>query len=165
MLERLGREPGPLQVGGRALVELALLVLRELGAQVVGEQTVEPVPAPLRVERDEEEVGPLGTLEERPGVLATGQLAAQVGREPLGDRRPDQEPAQVGVDLAEHLVGEVVEHEALAARERLDHGRRVGPIPQGDRGELEAGDPTLGSRDETIDKLGLEREARSVEFM
>jgi hypothetical protein len=107
-------------------VQLPPFVLAELGAEVVGEQAVVAEPAPLGVERDEEQVGPLRPVEQRVGVASTGQLAAQLDGEPLRDRSLDQERAQVLVDLGEDLVCEVIEDEALAAAKRPDQPSRSG---------------------------------------
>ena len=79
MVDRLRLEARPLEPVCGALVELPSLVLAELRAEVVGEETVVAVPAPFGIERDEEQVGPLRPLEQRVGIVATGQLAAQLG--------------------------------------------------------------------------------------
>ena len=114
------------------------------------------IPAPFGIERDEEQVGSLRTVEQRVGIVATGQLAAQLDGEPLRDRGLDQERAQVLVDPAEDLVGEVVEDEALAPAERLDQRAGIGPVAQRDRRQLESRDPALGALDEPGELLGIE---------
>ncbi len=163
MVDRVGHEARPLEPAGSALVERAPLVLLDLRAEVVREQAVVAIPAPLGIERDDEEVRPFGSLEEGVGIGATRELAAQVAREALRDRGPDQERPEVVFDPAQGLVGEVVEDEPLAAPERLDHRRRVRPVAQRDRGELDAGDPALGLLDEALDERVRERDAQAAE--
>ena len=144
-------------------MELKPLTLTELGAEVIGEQAVVAIPAPLLIEWDQEQVRPFGPVEECGGVVPTCQLAAQRGREPLGDRGLDQERAEVGVDPAKGLVGKVVEHKPLATGECLDQAGRVRPVSQRDRRELETGDPSLSSIDEAIEEWGIERDTRRGE--
>ena len=53
----------------------------------------------------------------------------------------------------EHLVGEVVDDEPVAAGERLDEAGDLAALrdaAQGERGELEAGDPALGALVERV---------------
>ena len=66
------------------------------------------------------------------------------------------------VDPAEDLVGEVVEHEPLAAAERLDQRAGIGPVAQRDRRQLEARDPALGSLDEALDERARARSTPSA---
>ena len=143
VLDRLRDEPGSREVARCALVHVTPLLVAQLGAQVVGEQVMVAIPAPFPVERDQEQVGAFSPLEDRLGVLAIGQLAAQLGREPLRDRGLQEERAEVLIEPGEHLVREVVEHEPLAAMEGRDRSARVRPALERDGRELQPGDPAL----------------------
>jgi hypothetical protein len=52
----------------------------------------------------------------------------------------------VGWLPAEHLVGQVVHDETVAAGERGDEAGIVVAIVHGQGGQLQAGDPTFGAR-------------------
>ena len=151
-----------LEVVGRTLPERDLLGGVEQRAQVVGEQVVEAVPVALEVERDQEQVHPLGALEQGGTVLAPGQLPAQPGGEPLGDRDPHEEGPELGIEPPEHLGGQVVEDEPLGAGEGVDDAEGRGLVTQRDRGKLEARDPALGALDESSEVLVVELEPGPV---
>jgi hypothetical protein len=76
--------------------------------------------------------------QQRLGVLATGQCPVQPGVETIDDRGLDEERAQVVVDAAEDLVGEVVEDEALAATEDIDDRGGIRSVRQGDGRQMQA---------------------------
>ena len=158
--DRLLAEALRLQVRRSPLVEVASLVIGEPGAQVVGEQAVIAVPVPLGVEGDQEQVGALGLGHQRLGVLATGECPAQPSVEAVSDRGSDEERAHVVVDTAEDFVGEVIEHEALAATEGIDHRGGIGSVHQRDGCQLQARDPALGPLDKAFDEFRLERDTR-----
>ena len=104
------------------------------------------VPAPLVVQGDDEQVGPIEVLE---GLLAGGRGVEQHGiteraAEPIEDGRPQQEGLHgFGLPL-EDLLDQVVEHEVVAAGERRDEAGDVFTALQRDRGQLQTGDPALG---------------------
>ena len=114
--------------------------------QQIGEQMVVAVPAPLVVEGDDEQVGPIEVFE---GLLTGGRGVEQHGitegaAEPIEDGRPQQEGLHgFGLPL-EDFLDQVVEHEVVAAGERRDEARGVLTALQRDRGQLQAGDPALG---------------------
>ena len=157
MGDRLRLETRTLEEVGRAVVELPTLTLTQVRSQIVAEYAVVAIPAALGVQADQEQVGPLRPVEKRVGVLAPGQLAAQLGREPLGDRGPDQERAQVLLDPDEDLVGEVVEDEAPAAGECIDDRGSIRSVRQGEGCQMQARDPALGPIDNALDERPLER--------
>ena len=116
--------------------------------QHVGEQVVVAVPGALRVERDDEEVAALEVLQHPGAVGAAGDRVAQGAGEPVEDGGAEQEVADLGGLAGQHLVGEVVDDEPVAAGERLDEAGDLVALrdaAQGERGELEAGDPALGA--------------------
>ena len=98
-------------------------------------------------------------VEQRVGILAARQLAAQLGVKRSAIEVWTRNARRSSSSPAEDLVGEVVEDEALAAPERLDERGGVRPVAERDRRQLEAGDPALGPIDEPRDEVGLEDEA------
>ena len=160
--DRLLEQAVRLQVVGRTLPQRDLLLGIEQRAQVVGEQVVEAVPLALQVEWDEEQVHPLGALEQGGTVLAPGQLPAQPGREPLGDRDPHEERPELGIQPPEHLGGQVVEDEPLGAGEGVDDVEGRGLVTQRDRRKLESCDPSLRAFDESSEVLVVEIEPGPV---
>ena len=60
-------------------MQVAALGFPQQGAQVIGEQMVEPIPAALEVEGHEEEVHPLGESKQRRRVVAPGECLAELG--------------------------------------------------------------------------------------
>ena len=131
---------------------------REPGPQQVGEQVVVPPPAPDVVERDEEQVRPLDLLERRLAVGPAGDGVAQLPAQPIEDRGLQQErPKVVGLAI-EHLLGEVVQHVAVAAGERRDELVDRGAFTEGQRRELEPGGRALGPLGEGAG--GIERRGR-----
>jgi hypothetical protein len=104
-------------------------LLLEADAEQVGEQVVVAPPAPHLVQRVEEQVGPLGLLEQLLAVAPPRDRSAQRARQPLQDRRLQQEgPQRLGLAV-QHLLGQVVQHVAVAAREPLHKGVDVGVAP------------------------------------
>ena len=152
--DRLGRVAVPLVPVARPPVQLADplgLLVEQPGPEHVGEEVVVAVPVPAIVERDEEEVRPIEPLEHRLPAAAAGDGVAQRPGEPIEDRGLEQEVADlVGLAL-EHLLGEVVDDEAVVAGEVLDEPADVVAALHRQRGELQRGDPPLGPGLEGID--------------
>ena len=119
---------------------------------------------PLGVEGDQEQIGALSLSQQVFAVLATGQRGAKAGVEAIGDGGLDQKRPQIGTDTGEDLVGEIVKDEALAATEGINDRGSIGPVRQRDGRELQTRNPALGARNESLDKLRLEPEARPVEI-
>jgi hypothetical protein len=93
------------------------------------------------VQRHQEQVRPLDGLQQPLAVAAAGDGVAQRPTEPLQHRRRQQElPNLVGLAV-QHLLGEVVQHEAVAAGEPLHEPGRVGVPLQRQRGQLHPGRP------------------------
>ena len=132
--------------------------------QQIGEQMVVPVPAPLAVQGDDEQVGPIEVLE---GLLAGGRGVEQHGiteraAEPIEDGRAQQEGLHgFGLPL-EDFFDQIVEHEVVAAGERGDEAGSVFTALQRDRGELQTGDPALGPAFERTDLVGGEVEVHDL---
>ena len=126
---------------GHAVGELAL----QVGAQEIGEQVVVAPPPPLLVERDQEQAGPLDRLQQLLAVRAAHHGVAQRPAQPVEDRGLQQERAQLGRLAFEHLLGEVVEHEAVAPGELGDEPGDVAAALQRQRREVQARRPALGA--------------------
>ena len=127
--------------------------------QHVGEQVVVAVPGALGVQRDHEQVGALEVRQHRGAAGLPADRVAQGAGEPVEDRGAQQEVAHLGRLAGQDLVGQVVDDEPVAAGERLDEVRDLGPgrdRPQRQRGELKAGDPALGALLEGIHVGGVE---------
>ena len=130
-VEVLGGERVPDGVLGQAVAayqSLARGAARDLvgvlgeqaGAQDVGEQVVVAEPGALGVERHDEQVVALEVLQHRAAVGLAGDRVAQGTGEPVEDGGAEQELAHLGGLPGQHLVGEVVDDEPVAAGERLD---------------------------------------------
>ena len=137
--------------------------------QDVSEEVVVAVPAPVAVERDEEQVRPVQGLEHRSATPAAGALrqgadrVAQRPGEPVEDRGVEQEaPYVVGLST-EDLVGEVVDDEPVVASEPGDEAGAVVAVAQRERRQLEGGDPPLGACLECCEVRG--REVKAVEVV
>ncbi len=126
----------------------------EARAEQIGEQVVVAVPAPLLVQRHEEDVGLLETFEGVLAVDAPGQGVAQRAGQPIEHRRRHEERPIGIVQAREDLVGDVVEHVTMTRRERSDALGDVGPPDERQAGELEHGGPALRPRHEHGEVLG-----------
>ena len=114
-------------------------------AQQVAKEVVVAIPVTLAVERNDEQVRALEMLQRllarRGGVQGHG--IAQGSAQPIEDRRAEQELADGRRLTPKDLLDEIVEHEAVAPRERPDECGGILVSPQGDGRELKAGDPAL----------------------
>ena len=138
----------------------------QVGAQQVGEQVVVAPPATLLVERDQEQAGPLHRLQHLLAVGAPDDRIAERAGQPLQDRRLQQErPQLLGLPL-QHLLGQVVQHEPVAAGELLDEPGDVGASLQRQRGQLQPGRPALGAlaqrRDDRVRQIAPDRHAQQL---
>ena len=117
-------------------------------AEHVGEQVVVAVPGALVVEGDDEQIAALELLQHAPAVVAGGDGIAETPGEVVEDGGAEQEVADLVWLACENFVGEVVDDEAVAPRERLDEVRHflvLTDAAQRERRELEASDPALGA--------------------
>ena len=90
-------------------------------------------------------------------VGAAGDGVAQRPGEPVEDGGAEQEVADLARLPGQHLVGQVVDDEPVAAGERLDEAGDLGrarDAAQREGGELQAGDPALGALLERLDVGG-----------
>ena len=146
--DRLGAVAVLLVPGAGATVELADqlgLLVQQVGAQDVGEEMVVPVPDPPVVERDEEHVGAVETLESLLRARASGDGVAQPRGQPAQDRGVEQEVPVVLVLAVQDLADEVVDDEAVVAGEARDEVGDVVAALHRERGELQRRDPAFGA--------------------
>ena len=118
----------------------------QTGVKHVGEKVVVAVPGALGVERDDEEVPTLEVRQRLGAAGAAGDGVAQRAVKSVEDCGAEQEVANLRRLPGEHLVGQVVDDEPVAAGERLDEFSDLVPVSdaaQGKCGELQAGDPAL----------------------
>ena len=93
--------------------------LQQPGPEQVGEQLVVAPPAPDLVQGDQEQIGPLQPLQPPLAAAAAADGVAQRPRQPLQHRGLEQEPHRLGGLAVQHLLGQVVQDIAVAARELL----------------------------------------------
>ena len=132
----------------------ALVALDQVGAQDVGEQMVVAPPLPAVIERHQEKPGAFELDELRGRAGSARHRVAERPVEPLEDGRLQQEVAD-GIALArQHLVGEVVDDEAVVTGEPGHDRARIVPVLQRQTGQLERRRPTLGALRERGDVVG-----------
>ena len=116
-------EPGArtaVQVGD-ALGRVALELADEHGA----EQRVVAEPAPLGVERDDEQVAALERAQHVGAVAALDDGVAERARQALEHRGAHQELARLGRLLGDDLVPQVVDEEAVVDRQAGQEGGAI----------------------------------------
>src|SRR5215217_1845223 len=100
----------------------------QAGAEQIGEQVVEAIPAALLVQGDEEQVGPLERLERVLTARGAGDGIAEGTAPALQDRGLEQEcPHRLGLELQD-LLTQVVEDEAMGAGEGVQEALGVGSV-------------------------------------
>ena len=120
-------------------------LLFQPGAQQVGEQLVVAPPAAHLIQRQQEQPGSFHLLEQGLAAGLGGDRVAQRSAEPLQHRGLEQEGAQLLGLVFEHLLGQVVEHEAVAAGERGHEPVDIGLPAYRQRRQLQPGRPALGA--------------------
>ena len=142
--------------------------VEQVRVQDVSEEVVVAVPAPVVVERDEEQVRSVHGLEHRSATPVADPLryaadrVAQRAGEPIEDRGVEQEAAYVVGLPTEDLVGEVVDDEPVVASEPGDEACPVVAVAQREGRQLEGGDPSLRAGLERCEVGGREVEAVEV---
>ena len=115
--------------------------------QQIGEEMVIAVPAPLVVQGDEEQVGVFevvqGCLPGSGGIAQHG--IAQGAAQAVEDRRAQQERLDARGLLVQDFFDQIVQHEMVGAGERSDEAGGVVMSLQGERGQLQAGNPAFGA--------------------
>jgi hypothetical protein len=139
VVDRVVGQATGLRPRGRAVVQgghpVGLFLVQAV-AEEIGEQVVVAPPPAGRVQRDEEQVAALDPLQHLLAVGAAGDRVTQLAVQPLQHRRLQQEFAQVSWLPVQHLLGQEVEHVAMAAREGGHEPGDIGVIAQRQRRQL-----------------------------
>ena len=165
VLDRLCRQPLRQQPPGGALMDLcrrARLLRLESGNGELGEQRVDTEPA-SSLQPADEQVGALepGQHGRRIGALQHG--VAELGGESAQNRRPLQERASLVVERRQHLLAQVLGHEALVPSESGYGPARVVDVPKPEPCEDERGGPALSVLDKQFDLLRPEPDPPSLD--
>ena len=123
---------------------LLRLLAEQARPQHVGEQVVVAVPLPPVVQRDDEQVGALQGHDHLATVGAAGDGVTQRSGEPVQNRGLQQEAANRVRLVRQHFLDQVVDEVPVVAGEPGDEAARILAPLQGERGELQRGDPPLG---------------------
>ena len=122
-------QPVLLMPGRRVTVQFcgpARLPMLQAGAQQVGEQVVVAPPATDLIERHQEQAGPFRLLQPRLAAGAAGHRVAQRAAKALQHRGLHQEGSYLLALPLEHLLGQEVQHVAVAAGERRHEPDHIG---------------------------------------
>ena len=125
----------------------------KLMPQEAAEEVVIPEPAPLVVQRDQEQVGAMDFADQFGAVGPSRERVAQRCAHAVEDRGQQQEVTHPRGLAGQHLLAEIVDDVPVRARESLDECRRVGPVLQAQRRELQACGPSFGPRQEPVHVL------------
>src|SRR5215472_3999989 len=105
-----------------------------------------PIPTPLLVERDQEEIRPFQRLQHLLTVRLPGQRLADLGVELVKHRRGQQEALlRLGKRL-QHLVLNKIQDSALTATKPVEKGGHIVASAQSEGRQLESSDPALRAR-------------------
>ena len=125
--------------------DLVALLVEQPGSQHVGEEMVVAVPEAPVVERDQEQVPPIEGLEHRPTAVLARHRIAERAVQPAQDRRAEQEAPDMLRLTLQDLADQVVDDEAVVAREAGDEAGDVVSSLHRERRELERRDPAFGA--------------------
>ena len=147
MPHRVIGQPVLLAPGRRVAVQLrhpAGLFGLQAGAEQVGEQVVVAPPAADLIQRHQEQSRPLHLLQQRLAARAAGHRVTQRAGQPLQHRGLQQERAHLLALPLEHLLGQVVQHVAVAAGERRHEPGHIVLPAQRQAGQLQPRRPPFG---------------------
>jgi hypothetical protein len=131
------------------------LFLLQASLEQVGEQMVVPPPPAYLIERHQEQSRPLHLLQQGLAPGAAGDRVAQLAAEALQHGGLQQEGAHLVALLLEHLLGQEVQDEAVAAGERRHEPLGIGLATQRQGGQLQPGRPALGpGRERRYHRIG-----------
>ena len=162
-------QAGPPVVAGNLLCSGLSLVLVQALPQQIGEEPVVAIPAPLVVERDDEEVGLVERLQRglpgRRGVARDG--VAEGAAQAIQDRRLQQKFLNAGGLLLQNFFHQIVHDKAMAAGKRMDKLRNVvgsrvlTPLHRNSR-QLQARNPALRALLQRSDFVGGQAQPHGV---
>ncbi len=117
----------------------------QTSAQQVGEQAVVTVPLALLVQGDQEQIGLLQRRQGGRAVVAAGEGVAQRTGEALQDGGLEQEGLYRWGLAPQYLLGQIVQHIAVAAGKGAHKAGHVVPALHRERCQLQPGDPAFGA--------------------
>ncbi len=151
--------------GGRGPVQRlhpAGLLSPQPGAQQIGEQVVVAPPAAYLIQRHQKQARPLDVGQHRLAAGPSGDRITQLARQPLQHGGLQEERAHLPGLAVQDLIGQVVQHEAVAAAERRREPGRIGVPPQRQPGQLQPRRPPLGAGHQRLRRHG--RQVRPRRF-
>src|SRR5215831_9753429 len=120
------------------------------------------IPLPLVIQRNEKEIAPLQGRQECAAICLAGNSVAQWTTQPVEDRGLKQEGTdRFGLALQD-LFNQVVHYVPVVSSERLDESVNVLLTLQGQRGQLQTGNPAFGAVFKTGDVCLRESEAHHL---
>src|SRR5919112_1892277 len=146
VLDRIGRKTILFVPLARALMEdryLIWLLRHQMRTENFGEEVMVTIPLASVIQRHNEEVAPLESLQHHSGVLLVGDGIAQRATQPVENGGLEQEiPDTFGLALQD-LFDQIVQYVAVVSSESPDEPGNVLPPSHRERGQLQAGDPTF----------------------
>ena len=109
-------------------------LMRKAVTEQGGEQMVVAPPSPHLVQRHHKQVCPLQRLQQRLTAAPAGDRVAQRATQPVQHRGLQHEEHGLLGLAGQHLLGQVIEHEAVAAGERRNEPDGIGVALQRQRG-------------------------------
>ena len=120
-------------------------LLLQADAEQVGEQAMVTPPAANLIQRHQEQACLLNLLQHGLAIVPAGDRIAQPAAEAFQHRGFQQELAHLLRLAVEHFSGQIVQDVAVAAAEGRHEPGDVGPSPQRQGGQLQAGRPAFGA--------------------
>ena len=117
----------------------------QLRVQTGSKQVVVAVPLPPVIERDDEQVRARECLQLARRTRALGDRITERTVHPVEDRRAQQQLARIQVEIAEHLLAQVVDYVPVIPREPDDEVVAVDAVAQRQSGEIDGCRPAFGA--------------------
>lgn len=133
----------------------------ELGPQYVAEQRMATIGGMASIHGDDHRVAGRDPAQQRPRTALLEQCVADPRRQLLehGGSREEREHLRRG--LPEHLLADVLRDRLRVAAQAIQRAGVLGLVAQRQRGEIQAGGPTLGPTLQLLNALEIELESRS----
>src|SRR5262249_6831274 len=117
----------------------------EAAFEYLGKQVMIAVPASLLVQRNYKQVRTIEGLQHRLARLLAGDRIAERTSKAFQDGGMQQKRLHGGGLAREHLLTEVIQHEAVTAGKGGQKRGDIDPALQRERGQLQAGHPSFGA--------------------